>query len=172
MNTVKEKEVEYLKYIDEHIFNVKRAWKEMWNNEKCRELIMSQYPGMTEKRVKEQFDEQIKEHDKSKLGPYEFDAYRKYFHSVSPEEKENSKEEFELAWKHHYENNLHHRNVWEKMGPDSMPFTYIVEMVCDWQAMGYKFNDTALKWYNKQTDIHIGPKKTVILEQLLHSLCD
>ena len=83
----------------------------------------------------------------------EFDAYRKNYYPVNEEEKELNKEDFEKAWKHHYENNPHHPEYWIKDGvPTDMEIEYIVEMACDWIAMSIKLNNRAIDWYTDNKD--------------------
>lgn len=174
MELLKElKEKEYREYINEHKLNVQKAWNIMKNNNKIMKYIENV---IDEDIVHNAFsstiimlDTNIFIHDDSKYSKEEFDAYRKRFFPISEEEKDNCKEEFDKAWEHHYTYNLHHWNGWYKNGyPDRMQLIYVVEMICDWEAMGYKFGNTAKEFYYKNKDnIHLGEKQTKWVKDIL-----
>ena len=146
-------EIKYKEYIDEHRNNVQKAWDMVKNNNNCLKVICKFITSSSINRTIEFIDELIEKHDLSKYKEEEFEPYRKNFFPVSEEEKESNKEAFEEAWKHHYHKNLHHWDWWHETGnKENMPFTYIVEMVCDWIAMGFKFNNTAIEWYENNKD--------------------
>ena len=97
-----QKREEYMAYIDEHINNVKKAFKlfssiDWRNNPEIQEAI------------KETIVE-IESHDSSKYSEEEFEYYRMHFYPINDEEKEMSEEMFDKAWEHHYLNNPHHWN--------------------------------------------------------------
>ena len=91
--------------------------------------------------------------------------------SVNEKEKEESKEEFELAWKHHYTVNPHHPEYWIKDGtPQPMPMKYIIEMACDWIAMCVTKGGTALQYLidNREKKQKVMHQNTMeILERFL-----
>lgn len=165
-------EKEYTRYINEHIKNVQKAWENIKSNFMAMEYIKNTVTNYSPFLI-DTIDELVKNHDASKYSEFEFDAYRRNFYPISPEEKENNKEDFEKAWKHHYMNNLHHWNYWyNKNDMDAMPFPYIIEMICDWEAMSYKFGGTSKEWYeNNKGDIHLGNKQKEIVESLLNIIC-
>ena len=85
-------------------------------------------------------------HDNSKFRPSEFFAYAEKFFSGDYAYKYFEVEgNFEIAWLHHEHRNGHHWGYWvnSKGRPLQMPRRYIVEMICDWKAMGHRYNDTA-----------------------------
>lgn len=133
----------YLDYIENHILNVEKAWKEI--TEKCKDMRF----------VYDDFywgsiDHQIKNHDVSKLSEQEFVQYRKAFYPTNEEPKYDCKE----AWQHHYENNSHHWENWTKKEYNN-PWEEemdIVHMIVDWTAMGYNFGDTAQEYFEKNKD--------------------
>lgn len=120
-------------------------------------------------------------HDLSKFSPSEFITYAKYFYG----DKEKYKEQFDLAWEHHFMNNKHHWNYWCydheyywntlskvedcKLGkPNDMPFKYLEQMICDWKAMSNVFGDTAQSFYLKNySKIELSDKSRIELESLL-----
>jgi uncharacterized protein YnzC (UPF0291/DUF896 family) len=169
-NNIREQEAKYREYIDNHRANVQKAWDNMKTNSECMELIIRELNTSTDAAIS-LINELVEKHDLSKYEKEEFDAYRRYFYSVSNEEKESSKEDFDIAWKHHYEHNLHHWDYWYHTGKiDSMGIVFCVEEVCDWIAMGYQFNNTATEWYIKNShDIHLGERQRLFTEELLNA---
>ena len=109
-------------------------------------------------------------HDLSKFSKHEFQQYAKWFHGeygvkYNPDERiyvdvkstinlidhYKFKDDFDLAWQHHKDNNKHHWNYWNERDL-GMPEEYIEQMICDWDAMSIKFGDTALDFYSKNKD--------------------
>lgn len=105
-------------------------------------------------------------HDLSKFSPKEFIPYAKYFngeygvklekiwsyeaihngHSCLSNSYLRCKKEFNKAWKHHCLKNKHHSEYW--IGK-TMPYKYILQMICDLKAMGKKHGNTAQDYYLK-----------------------
>lgn len=168
---VKAKELEYTQYIDNHRNNVQKAWDELKNNDRVIDYIVKNADTKPSNFLS-LLDAYIAAHDKSKYGKEEFDAYRKWFYPVSEEEKQSAKEEFDLAWKHHYKRNMHHWDWWHESNlPQVMPFNFVVEMICDWMAMGYQFNNTAKSWYyENKNEIHLGERQTKWVEDILEMI--
>lgn len=138
---------EYLKYVLEHKKNVfKTCWK--------RGLYLHAFT-----------------HDLSKFLPSEFIPYAKWFYGkyglklkevyvfnkvpinraeeVLHELYSKSKQDFYRAWEHHYKHNKHHWNYW--IGK-RIPYKYIIQMICDWEAMSLKFGGTAQEYYMNNYD--------------------
>lgn len=159
MNDVAAKESEYRNYIYEHQLNVKAAWSIMLS--KCSEFFI-EYPELVA-----EVSELVEKHDNSKFSELEFDGYRKYFYPTQYENKEDAKDEFDKAWIHHYTVNKHHWDHW-KNEPKKMPDKYIIEMILDWIAMGMKFNNSAIDYYEKNKDNIIISSRA---EVLLYKLC-
>lgn len=142
----------YLDYIKEHYDNVQKAWKEL--QEKCKDMRF-----VYDDFVWGTINQEIKDHDVSKLSKEEFVPYRRKFFPTDRETKsihpETIRTAFELAWEHHKDHNMHHWQTWT--GYDfADPYSaeiHCVHMVADWMAMGYKFGDTAKSYYeeNKET---------------------
>ena len=165
-----EKEEEYMEYIKDHINNVHKAFENMYKikdkfEDIDRDDISDAIESVKEKGI-------INIHDESKYSDEEFDAYRRYFYSIDDKEKEESEEDFKLAWKHHYENNPHHPEYWIKDGESvDMKIEYIVEMACDWIAMCYTKGGTALKYLedNREEKQKVMTENTMnILETILN----
>ena len=166
---IKELENNYKEYIDNHRQNVVKAWTVMKSNSDCMSLI-SKYLNTSIESAIRLIDMLVDAHDLSKYGTSEFHQYRRHFYPVSEEEKESNKSAFDTAWEHHYTNNLHHWNWWYKSGNmDNMKMPYVVEMICDWEAMGYQFGNTSKQWYeNNKQDIHLGEKQRLFAEELMN----
>lgn len=90
-------------------------------------------------------------HDLSKFLLSEFIPYAQYFYG---DKTNKAKYDFKIAWLLHQHRNKHHWDYWVNSSGEAIPIPkkYILHMVCDWQAMGRKFNDTAGEFYNKQSD--------------------
>lgn len=167
--TILSKRKEYTDYINEHISNVKKAFDEFINNNECLAIVDEITIGSC--IIIDIVYANIKHHDESKFSEEEFEPYRKHFYPINDKEKEDAKEEFDKAWKHHYLNNPHHWDGWALNG-NEMPIIYIIEMLCDWQAMSYKFDSNTLDWYNKEKkEIKLLPKTKVTVERLLDAYC-
>ena len=163
----------YREYINNHKLNVQKAWETMKNNKNCIDFITKNLVNMDINAAIALIDELIKNHDSSKFSTEEFDAYRKNFYPISEEEKESNKEAFELAWRHHYTNNLHHWNWWAESGNmNNMSFVHIIEMICDWEAMGYKFGNNSKEFYEQNKHkIQLGEKQRIFAENLMNMIC-
>ena len=152
INNITPEESNYFSYIREHQENIMRAWKEL-------------IPKLTGVSWLDDFtfhsiDNLVKIHDESKFSQEEFEGYRQWFYPA-PDEVKN-KDRFEQAWLHHKNHNPHHWNYWLlDTKPLSMPFMYIVEMLLDWKAMSYKFNDCPVDYWLKNKDSMILHEDTI-----------
>ncbi len=144
MSEIVERDIEYKLYIDNHINNIKQVWLDIQPYLRGKHEIEQTYHKL--------ISEQIRVHDMSKYGSKEFTGYRQYFYPLKNEEK--SLYLYEMAWNHHQKYNPHHWEYWV-MGDGKclhMFFRYIIEMVCDWTAMSYKFGDTPSEFYAANAD--------------------
>lgn len=147
---IERQEEEYRKYINEHIQNVKRAYEEYG-------VIVARTLGLYSKEETDLL-KNINVHDISKFSESEFDGYRQYFYPFPGMEKDEMK--YNKAWLQHIHHNPHHPEHWvlpqdadaSKNIILDMPRVYIVEMILDWIAMGYKFNSKVYDWYEKEKD--------------------
>lgn len=163
------KEKEYRNYIEEHLVNVWDAYTQL------TPLLYVFVPELKEDpELMNKLRVNVLNHDLSKYSCEEFDAYRRYFYSVSEEEKKASAADFDKAWAHHYSVNPHHWNHWfniETKECTPMGILSIMEMIIDWHAMGIKFGDNPLKYYEKNVDtIMLHPDTRDTLEDLLYKL--
>ena len=120
---------EYKNYIIAHKYRV----------QKFADWLKKNLPEIFEDVDLDAFDEVIEEHDESKFGEEEFEAYAQKFYK----QDENGKPleyipGWDEAWKHHWMNNEHHPEHW--LGED-MPLIYILEMLCDWGSFSIDKGD-------------------------------
>lgn len=169
---ITQQENTYREYIDNHRQNVQKAWCTMKSNTECMDFISKKLNTNIEAAIA-LIDDLVKAHDLSKYENNEFNAYRANYYPVSPEEKEANATAFDLAWKHHYHNNLHHWNWWHETGnADNMKLAYVVEMICDWEAMGYYYGNTSKQYYEANKDkIHLGAVQRLFAETLMNIIC-
>lgn len=157
-----EKTREYLDYLEEHILNIRKAWVEI--QDKCNDMFFIQTDVFYD-----QIGLEVTKHDLSKISEYEFVQYRKAFFPTSNEKKYNMSD----AWKHHLVNNKHHWENWIKSYShiDNDWIIHCVHMVVDWVAMGYKFNDTAQQYYEKNKDkIQLPDEAIKLIYQIFERL--
>ncbi len=123
--------------------------------------------------------DQLAIHDLSKYGSNEFRPYAEWFHDNR--NQAGAYQNFQVAWQHHIRNNPHHWQYWvldgigpiiikDDIDPNNaipMEYGYIVEMVCDWQAMeiqNWSRQDMS-GWLNKKFDkmtLHTQTRESVI----------
>jgi len=144
----------YINYYLNHTYNVVLAWKDI------------RMP-LIENKVIDEFEfnkinEQIIWHDNSKISKEEFNAYGVKFFPLSTTEK--NQEEFKKAWEHHKENNLHHhQSLKDYNGPYRK--CYLIEMICDWIAMGWETGNLAQDYYqNNKEKIDLDGEDKKIIE--------
>ena len=139
------KDEEYTNYITEHINNVQQVWADI------EPLLEGEY--WLDDMLYFTIQPLIERHDESKYTPLEFNGYRQFFYPKDGETK--NKMEFQKSWCRHQNSNPHHWEYWTMLNDKleafaiEMPFVYIIEMLCDWTAMSYKFGDTPSDFYNK-----------------------
>lgn len=171
----KVKEREYKAYIDNHIANVQKAWKQFKENKKVKEYLQSFTDVGALKVIYENLDIQMTVHDASKFSEEEWEPYRMHWHSLNEEEKIQSTAAYEKAWEHHYMNNPHHWDYWAATGKNSMPLTYCIEMWCDWIAMSMAKGGNAYDWFKGELskgEIELGEKQQKWTENVLKIFYD
>ena len=163
---------EYLDYLEEHYDNVQKAFKEAipkWYDE---EVIYEEY-------LFDILEDDVKYHDMSKLSKEEFVQYRQSFFPTDYEidyanscygitVKDYFKESFNLAWENHKRENKHH---WQSIESFFLKISKQIDyahMLIDWIAMGYKFNNTAIDYYEKnKEEINLEPEWDIYVRRLL-----
>ena len=169
--------LKYFKYVMQHKINVFKCCinkaKIKWNDNEKDMALMLFIHAFT--------------HDMSKFRPSEFISYAKWFYGkygvnlkigeltildnafLAAKKKQETKQKFDTAWIKHYSRNKHHWNYWEN---NVMPYKNILQMVCDWEAMGINFGNSAKEYYIKNCDkIKLHSQSKLIIEWEL-GLCD
>ena len=155
---------EYLEHLNKHIYLVSLAWQTI------QEKLLQ--TNLLTKEEHHKVSELIKVHDASKLSDEEFMPYARYFYPHEDLDKEQVKKEFKQAVMHHKNHNLHHYETLSKyVGPDYR--CYIIEMVCDYIAMGWEFNNYLFEYYESNKDkIVLPPTYQQYLNSVLEVLKD
>ena len=136
-------EIAYLAHYTKHIFLVALAWLQIRNFLQEKNLITEE--------EKNQIDTLIINHDQSKKTPEEWIAYARYFHPKGNMSKQERKKSFQKAVAIHKQRNLHHyESLREYKGPDYK--CYLIEMVCDYIAMGWEFGNDLFSYYDKKNE--------------------
>lgn len=174
---------EYFKYVLEHKKNV---FKECWKRKMYVHAFthdMSKFSPLEFFDYAEQFNG---ERDCSKCKHYLNCDMNQIGIGSGPfakECKEYKYKGFDSAWEHHQIRNKHHWNYWtynledyyifpgiqlkqcKLKIPNRMPEKYIDQMICDWAAMGIKFNNTAQEYYlNNYNKIELNDYTRLELE--------
>lgn len=150
----------YNEYLGQHIAGVKKSFQ--W--------LCDHFEDIREKMDGRSW--QIAEHDKSKNGHEEYEAYDRYFYG-NPSFK--AKQEFNYAWLHHIHHNPHHWQYWVLQHDDEpeealeMPYHYVIEMIADWWSFSWsKGNlDEIFEWYEKHKDMKLHPNTRKLVEKIL-----
>lgn len=136
---------EYLDYVERHYNNVQKAWKLI--NDNCK----NGFRFISDDYVWHTIDQNVKNHDLSKLSKEEFTQYRQFFYPTKDEVKD--KEQFLSAWENHKKENAHHWQNWT-VNYANHPYAdiFLVENIVDWVAMGFEFGDTARDYYENNKE--------------------
>lgn len=177
------KEQQYLNYIKNHIIHVIKAFTLYFEPLLQKENISTVF---SDKDLKEAINicaDNIKNHDSSKFGEEEFDAYRlRWYPTIS--EANNQDEEYRTiveeryndAWEHHYTNNRHHPKYWinkETGVTNDMELDAIIEMICDWESFSLINNSDTKVWYNTKAideKTAMTDRTKEIVEELLFNI--
>lgn len=149
---------EYLDYLERHIDNVQKAWKEV--SEKCKDMsfVWDDFRWFS-------IQEMVDTHDASKLSEAEFVQYRRFFYPLP----EDDGVTLTPAWDHHKKENPHHWQNWATRS-HYHPYAeecHLVCMVLDWMAMAYELGGSAQEYYEKNiADIHIPDEWIPFLYQI------
>ena len=178
-----EKEAEYLSYIKDHINNVRKAFvvyivpilknrtniSPLFSDEEFKQAAVDVY-------------KRLDDHDASKFSDYEFDGYRAKWYPTNRELNydqdyiDKMEERYAEAWDHHATSNPHHPKHWydpENNVSRDMSLDAIIEMLCDWLAMGIYYGTSTLLWYENQAEDekqYMSPKTKEIVEDLLYNV--
>ena len=118
-------------------------------------------------------------HDASKTSLDEYRAYDAYFYGGNKSFK--VVEDFRRAWLLHIHRNPHHWQYWVLINDEpsegeivlDMPYTYIIEMICDWWAFSWSKGELLeiFKWYDSHKDhMKLSDKTRSTVEWILGSI--
>jgi len=155
---------DYLDYLEEHIGNVEKAWKEI--QEKCKHFHF-----IYDDNMFFWIDQEVMHHDESKFSIEEFVQYRQKFHKVEHELVKPGT--FDQAWDHHKLFNDHHWETWTTK-KYKIPYewkVHCVHMIVDWVAMSYKTGITAKSYFKANNDLIKFPDYSIpFIEEVLDCL--
>lgn len=158
---------EYDNYLQEHIENVQKGFR--WMQERLPSFISDEFD----------YSNILYRHDNSKRQQKEYSAYDAYFYGGNRSSQVMSN--FDYAWLHHIHHNPHHWQYWVLINDDSeegtkaldIPYSYIIEMICDWWSFSWKAGNLyeIFDWYEEHKDRMILATKTrVIIESILDKM--
>lgn len=151
--------LQYNLYLEEHKKNVANAF--YWLKEHLPEIVEEgrmAYPGCDEPV---DLEHQICfAHDSSKTMGDEYHPYDVYFYGGN--RSHQVVQEFNVAWLKHIHRNPHHWQYWILVNDDpengdvvlSMPYNYIIEMICDWWSFSFVKDQPyeIFDWYDAHKD--------------------
>jgi len=135
----------YLDYLEEHFTNIRKAFQAI--SEACDGMVW-----VGDDCTWHTLRNEVCWHDVSKFSKEEFTQYRAKFFPTEYD-TEDIALNFAEAWNHHYSCNEHHAEFINALSDEvitdkpGLVERYLVHMVVDWTAMGYKFGDTAQHYY-------------------------
>lgn len=96
--------------------------------------------------------------------------YARKFYPEGIQDQNQAKEEFKKAVEHHKNNNLHHfESLRNYSGSDWK--CYIIEMICDYIAMGWELGVYIFEYYDKDREkIELPHEYKTYLEHVLNIL--
>lgn len=157
--------IEYDNYLIEHRTNVTRG----------AEWIAHNLPDLLSNH-EDLYYRIIVEHDRSKDGYEEYDAYDNYFYGGR--RTKAVKEDFDRAWLHHIHHNPHHWQHWVLINDEAeegiitlrMPCRYVLEMICDWWAFSWSKGNLyeIFDWYeNHKEHMMLHEDTRELVEEIL-----
>lgn len=151
----------FLHYI-KHTYYVVLAWKGIQD-------ILIEKNLITEDEF-EKINQLITWHDNSKISKEEWRPYARKFNPIGSQDIDKVKIGFKEAVHHHKKNNFHHfESLKDYKGIDWK--CYIIEMICDYIAMGWEFNNYIFDYYESNKEkIKLPVKYKEYLEEVLTTL--
>lgn len=137
-----EMEMNYLEHYFTHTYFCVLAWKAI-----RKELLDTKV--ITEEELSF-INHLIAWHDNSKISDEEFHPYAAFFYPGSKDDPK-IREDFLEALKHHKANNIHHfETLANYKGSDWK--CYVIELICDYIAMGWEMNNYLFEYYSLNRD--------------------
>ncbi len=149
VNNADEQFNKYSNYIKSHKDNVYESFK------KLNTIFKIIFPDVyTNDKIITQLNINMSMHDNSKYDLIEFGPYANRFFPIKGYQCNPKDPKYKLAWLHHIHNNPHHPEHWVYWddGKDvilDMEDIYIIEMLCDWEAMSMYFGTKTIDYYHE-----------------------
>jgi len=151
----------YFEHYMKHTYYVVLAWKEI------QDTLINQM--LIDEDEFQRINHQIVWHDSSKVSKEEWLPYARKFYSNQGND-ELVKEEFRKAVLCHKKHNLHHFETLRNYSGSDYK-CYIIEMVCDYIAMGWEFGKDIFTYYEEnQSKIDLPSLYQEYLNQVLNAL--
>lgn len=151
-------EVKYMEHYFTHTYFCVLAWKAIRN-----ELLEAKVITESEFSL---INHLVAWHDDSKISEEEFGPYAVGLYSESKDDPEIHSQLIE-AIKHHKENNIHHHETLANYKGDDWK-CYVVELICDYIAMGWEFKNYLFEYYQANKDkINLPPEYKEYLELVM-----
>ncbi len=148
----------YTDHYFQHTYYCMLAWMSI-RNELLEEKVIS-------KSEYEKINHLIAWHDNSKISDEEFMPYAMKFYSKQRDE-EKIKSQFKEAVKHHKDCNLHHFEALRSYNGNDWK-CYIIELICDYIAMGWEFKNYLFEYYQSTKDkINLPSEYREYLERVM-----
>ena len=164
----------YMNYIKNHKEKVVKAYNEYMIP------LMNRTPNPDLEEAIIKAGRNVINHDLSKYEPVEFEAYRRHFYPTEFEKQDPKFEDvtrvlYDAAWVHHNQNNEHHPEHWglDRNPPEDMPLEFVIEMLCDWLAMGMYYKSSTREWWSsKKTQSDEATYMTKFTREWVETLLD
>lgn len=155
-------EQKYFLHYMKHTYYVVLAWKQI------QDLLITN--NLISKMEFDRINQLIIWHDNSKISGDEWLPYATKFYPIGNKDTNQVKEDFKKAVENHKLNNLHHfESLQNYTGLDWK--CYIIEMICDYIAMGWEFGVYIFEYYDKNRGkIQLPHEYKIYLEQVLNVL--
>jgi len=157
-------EKQYFMHYFKHTYLVVLAWKGI-QDILIKNNLINEYEF-------NRINELIIWHDNSKISESEWLPYARKFNPVGCQDKDKVEIEFKQAVRHHKCNNFHHfESLKNYTGSDWK--CYIIEMICDYIAMGWEFDSYIFDYYDSNKEkIDLPTLYQEYLDEVLNLLKD
>ena len=185
------KKAEYLKYIFNHVKNVRKGYDILFGSKKYIKFPTG-VSNIEWRDSVNALNNIVNKHDESKYTEAEFEPYRRHFYPTELEKQQDeemqrqAEKEFEEAWEHHYKTNDHHPEYWKYINEDGsridegakphevgapMTLMAVMHMFCDWFAMDtFQGLSDHAEWYksdkSKEERACLNPKTKELIKEM------
>lgn len=154
----------YFMHYLKHTYFVVLAWKQI------QDIIIEN--NLINETEFQKINQLIIYHDNSKISKEEWLPYARKFNPIGNQDIDKVSAEFKEAVKHHKGNNFHHFELLKTyIGPYWK--CYIIEMICDYIAMGWEFGTYIFEYYDANKEkIDLPIPYQEYLDEVLNLLRD